>query len=163
VALLHELFTNAREALDRATTHPINDDEERMASHSFGSTVGAIGRWLVTHPEDRIEIDAFAQEMGMRVDDRTPLDRWWLSIWNAADAHEFRAYELEQALTLRSDLQFFIDIFRGRLRSNWIDELELEALDARIRDTADATGPMSTVPTPPDIPPHHVWWTWGFR
>jgi len=160
---LDTLLAKTREQLELANSYTISSDEQGRAVNAFGSTIAALGRWLVRHPEDSATIGAVVEELGKKIDDRTPLGRWFMTVYRASESHEFRTYELEQAFELRSDLQFFIDLFRGKITHNWVEQDDMDSLDERIRDTADATGPSGLVPTPPDIPPHHVWWTWGFR
>jgi len=130
---------------------------ERVANLAleFGCDIGDIGRELTLHPELASKVRAFIERTApiVRMDNR--LTSWIHRVYDAAESRSSDEDDYVRALGMRSDLQFFCDLYRDSVAAYYVSGIEPVETDANLREwSAD----QYIDDVPPGIPASHVWW-----
>lgn len=133
----------------------VSHDQVRGYALQFGDQIGKIGRAVTQHPELAPRLRAFVERTAPLIARNLPLGLWIGSIYDAAESHSSDPDDYLQALGARSDLAFFLDLYRDSVAQNYLEGIETESTDEDLKEWG-VHHPVEDVP--PGIPPSHVWW-----
>jgi hypothetical protein len=147
-----QLLAGAESTLAELQT---TEDQVRGYALQFGDQVGKIGRAVTQHPELAPRVCAFVERTAPLIAQHLPLGLWIGAVYDAAESGSSDPDDYLQALNARSDLEFFLDLYRDSVACNYLEGIETESTD----DDLKAWGADHQVDhVPPGIPPSHVWW-----
>lgn len=130
------------------------DDAVRIALQ-FGDDVGEIGRELTLHPELAPEVFGFVGRTAPIVARDTGLMFWIHRVYDRAESRSSETYEYVHALTMRSALEFFRELYRDSVAGHAVAGIETEELDQNLKEWG-AVQYLEEVPA--GYPASHVWW-----
>lgn len=121
----------------------------------FGRQIGDVGRALTLHPELSSKASAFVERTApiVRMDPGI-----WIWIHRVDDAAESRSSDTEvymHALKMRSDLEFFRDLYRDSVASDYILGIETDEMDQDLKEWGSH---QYIEAIPPGFPDSHTWW-----
>lgn len=131
------------------------EDQVRGYALQFGDQIGKIGRAVTQHPELAPRLHAFVERTAPLIARHLPLSLWIGSVYDAAESHSSDPDDYLRALSARSDLEFFRDLYRDSVAGHYLEGIETESTDEDLREWG-AHPHVEEVP--PGIPPSHVWW-----
>jgi hypothetical protein len=131
------------------------EDQVRGFALQFGDQVGKIGRALTQHPELAPKVRAFVECTAPLIARNLPLGLWIGWVYDAAESRSSDTDDYRDALAARSDLEFFLDLYRDSVARNYLAGIETESTDEDLKEWG-AHHHIDEVP--PGIPPSHVWW-----
>lgn len=147
-----QLLASAESSLAGLQT---TEDQVRGYALQFGDQIGKIGRAVTQHPELAPKVRAFVERTAPLIARNLPLGLWIGWVYDAAESHSSDPDDYLQALSARSDLEFFLDLYRDSVACNYLEGIETESTDEDLK----AWGVHHQVDdVPPGIPPSHVWW-----
>ena len=147
-----QLLARAESTLAELQT---SEDQVRGYALQFGDQIGKIGRAVTQHPDLAPRVRAFVERTAPLIARHLPLGLWIGSVYDAAESGSSDPDDYVQALSARSDLQFFLDLYRDSVACTYLDGIETESTDEDLK----AWGVHHQVDdVPPGIPPSHVWW-----
>jgi hypothetical protein len=121
----------------------------------FGHEIGEIGRQLTQHPELAPRIRAFIERTAPVVVRDLRLGRWFGSVYDAAESRSSDTEDYIQALGMRSALEFFRDLYRDSVASDYIAGIDIEDTDDQLKEWG-AQQYLEEIPR--GFPASHVWW-----
>lgn len=127
----------------------------RPLAHQFGIDVGDIGRELTLHPELAPAVRAFVERTAPIVARDTGLMWRFHLVYDAADCRSSETLYYTGALRMRSDLEFFRDLYRDSVAGHRVAGIETEEVD---RDLKEWGALQYLEEIPAGIPDSHVWW-----
>ncbi len=150
---LEQIIARAEQTLGTLTSR----DERDLYSEvlQFGIDIGEIGRALVLNPELRPVVAAFVARTEDKVADGARLALWLHRISRAADSRSSETFEYTSALAMRSDLEFFCDLYRDTAARSRVEEIDTSDIDEDLKQWG-AVQYLSEIPS--GIPAAHVWW-----
>jgi hypothetical protein len=151
--LLDQLIASAESAL--ATLQSTFDGAAAPLSLQFGYDVGAIGRQLTQHSELAPKVRAFVERTAPLIERDTGLSIWFGRVYEAADSRSSETEVYMRALGMRSDLEFFRDLYRDSAARHRIDGIETDFTDENLKEWG-AHQYLEEIP--PGFPASHVWW-----
>lgn len=121
----------------------------------FGRKIGEIGRMLTQHPELAPKVDAFIEHTAPTVQRDNRLGRWLGRVYDAAESRSSDIEDYTDALALRSELEFFRDLYRGSAAHDRVTGIDIGDTDQLLREWG-AHHRIREIPS--GIPESHVWW-----
>lgn len=151
--LLDQLMARAESAL--TALQSTFDGGAAPLALQFGHDIGAIGRELTMHPGLAPDIRAFVERTAQIVERDTGLSSWFGRVYDAADSRSSETLEYVRALHMRSDLEFFRDLYRDSAASHRVSGIETDFTDENLKEWG---GQQYLEEIPPGLPASHVWW-----
>jgi hypothetical protein len=152
---LDSLLASAEQTL--ASLQSVPEDAISL-SLQFGREIGDIGCILVLHPELASNVRAFVERTAPLVLKRAGLSFWVYRAYAAGESRSSDTEEYTRALWMRSQLEFFRELYRGTVAQGTVDEIETDELDRNLKEWGKE---MHLVEIPEGIPPSHTWWHEG--
>jgi hypothetical protein len=149
---LDSLLASAEQMLASLQSIP---DDAIARSLQFGRDIGDIGRNLVLHPELAPKVRDFVERTAPLVHHRAGLSFWVHRAYAAGESRSSDTEDYTRALWMRSQLEFFRDLYRGTVAQDAVDEIETDELDQNLKEWG---AEMYLDEIPEGIPPSHVWW-----
>lgn len=137
-----------------AALQTATDDAARIALQ-FGDDIGEIGREVTQHPELAPKLRAFIERTAPIIARDTGLMYWFHRVYDAAESRSSETYEYELALSMRSALEFFRELYRNSVARERVMGLETENTDENLKEWG-AQQYLEAIP--PGFPDSHVWW-----
>ena len=150
---LEGLFAQARDALAR--TRVATGVEARALALDFGMAIGRIGRRLFVDPARAAEVRDFVGDTAAAIVGHPKLWMWFDAVDDASEPLNAEPDLYIKALRMRSDLEFFREMYRGSAAGQIVDGLDTDEADARLEKLAPH---YYVADVPDDIPREHVWW-----
>jgi hypothetical protein len=152
---LEDRMARAESGLERLLAEHTDDDFAIVLQ--FGIDIGTIGRALVKHPEIAPQVAAFVARTQDLVARSAKLSLWFYRAQRAADNRSSETDEYTNALAMRSDIEFFRQLYKGSKAESRISDFdgETEVIDKDLEEWGRVQYLESI---PDDIPPSHVWW-----
>jgi hypothetical protein len=121
----------------------------------FGRKIGEIGRMLTQHPELAQKVDAFIERTAPIVERDNRLGRWFGCVYDSAESRSSDVEDYIDALALRSELEFFRDLYRDSAARNRIAGIDIDDTDQLLGEWG-ARHRIREIPA--GIPASHIWW-----
>jgi hypothetical protein len=153
MTLLEDLMQHAKKALQRL--HAASEADASQGARDFSVAIGDIGRRIYLVPGNVDKVRAFVADTADAVIRSSVIDRMLGSVVDAAEPFNGEPDLYVKALNMRSDLEFFRDLYRDSAAREWVEAIDIEDTDAALERLAPH---YYIAETPSDIPPHHVWW-----
>lgn len=150
---LDHLMTCAESSL--VALQSSSDRDAAGLARQFGYGIGAVGRELTQHPELAPEARAFVERTAPIVERDTGLMFWILRVYDAADSRSSETEEYMHALGMRSDLEFFRDLYLDSVARDRVAEIETDETDENLKEWG-AQQYLEEIPA--GYPASHVWW-----
>ena len=127
----------------------------RPLALQFGHEIGKVGRQLAQHLEFGPAVHAFVERTAPIIRTDTRLSSWISRVYDAAESRSSDAEVYVSALTLRSELEFFRDLYRDSAAKHYVSGIETDETDANLREWGSEQN-LDEIPM--GFPPSHVWW-----
>lgn len=152
-ATLDQAMARAESALAALQSTPY--EAAAPLALQFGREIGIIGRELTLHPELAAKVRAFVERTAPMVVMATPLSIWFGRVYDAAESRSSDTEIYGGALGMRSDLEFFRELYRDSDARHRVAGIDTEEIDEELK----AWGAEQYIEEiPPGIPDSHVWW-----
>lgn len=122
---------------------------------SFGDYIGDIGRELTQHPDLVDKVQAFVERTAPAVRMDPGIWRWIHRVYEAADSRSSETEDYKRALEMRSQLEFFRDLYRDSEAHDYVAGIETEPTDDNLKEWSSQ---MHLDVIPPGFPTSHSWW-----
>ena len=150
---LEDLMEHAKKALQRLRA--ANEADASQAARDFSVAIGDIGRHIYLAPGDADKVRALVADTADAVLRSSVIGRMLGSVVDAAEPFNAEPDLYVKALNMRSDLEFFRDLYRDSAAREWVEAIDIEDTDAALERLAPH---YYIAGAPVDIPPHHIWW-----
>jgi hypothetical protein len=100
-------------------------------------------------------VDAFVERTAPIIRMDTRLSSWIHRVYDAAESHSSETEVYVGALALRSELEFFRDLYRDSVAGHYVAGIETDETDMNLKEWG-AEQYLEEIP--PGFPASHVWW-----
>lgn len=151
--LLDQALARAEATLTALRAMPVEETPPHVLQ--FGHDIGVIGRELAQHPELAETVRAFVERTAPFVRMETTLSIWINRVCDAAERQSSETEVYTGALAMRSDLEFFRELYRDSAAGDQVVGIETDETDAELKAWGRE---MYLEEVPAGIPASHVWW-----
>lgn len=149
---LDQLLTSAEATLADLQTAA---DHLTGLALQFGRQIGDIGQELTLHPEFAPKVREFVERTAPVVRMDSGLSFWIHRVYDAAESRSSEVQDYMVALAMRSEIEFFRDLYRNSAAAHRVAGIETDETD---QDLKEWSGHQYITEIPAGIPQSHVWW-----
>jgi hypothetical protein len=129
--------------------------DARRVALQFGREIGEIGRALTLHADLAPRVQAFVARTAPLVRLDPGIWIWLHRVYDAAESRSSDTDEYLRALSMRSALEFFRDLYRDSVAGDYVAGIDIGDTDEQLKEWG---AEQYLAEVPPGYPPSHVWW-----